>query len=113
MIFRTKIIKVVHKSGNHRGADSSLNILSNNQIKNMFIAKLKAPKVSILKGRVIAFKMGFIKIFINPKTTPKTKKICHWPVRGIPNRFDSGFKLIFTPETNDAANQRPNEAAAI
>lgn len=109
---KIKIINVVHRSGSHKGTDNSLNILSNSQIKNMFIAILKAPRVSILKGRVIDLTIGFIKKFISPKAMPKTKKICHCWVKDIPKKLDSGYNFTVTSGTNKSASQSPKEAAA-
>lgn len=106
------IIKVVYKSGSHKGQDNSLNILSSSQIKNMFIAKLKAPNVIILKGKVRDFMAGFRKKFIIPKAIPKTKKICHCWVKDIPKKLDSGYKFTATSAKNKSASQSPNEAAA-
>jgi len=48
---------------------------STDQTKNIFITKVKNPKVKILTGREIAFKIGFIKKFINPKTAPTINSI--------------------------------------
>ncbi len=102
----------MYKSGSHKGAESSLNILSNSQIKNMFIARLKAPNVIILKGKVRDFMAGFKKKFISPKAIPKTKIICHCWVKDIPKKLDSGYNFTATSGKNKSASQSPSEAAA-
>lgn len=109
--FKAKIIKVVSNSGSHKKMLISSNIISNSQIMAMLIAKLKIPKLIILKGRVIAFTMGFTKKFISPKTIPKTKKTCHWLLKDMPKKFDSGYNFTATPGTNNTASQSPAVAA--
>ena len=55
------MIKLVYKSGSHKGTLSSLNIASIIHIKAIFITKLKNPKVIIFNGRVIVSNIGFTK----------------------------------------------------
>ena len=58
---------------------------------------VKSPSVIISKGRDRVFKSGFRKQFNNPKTIPKTKRICHWVVKEKSKKFDVGYVLITTP----------------
>ena len=111
--FKNQIIIVVQKSGQNQGAVSSLNIKSKPQMIAMFIAKLKAPKVSILMGRLMMLIIGFIKELIKPSITAKNKIICHCSVKGIPKKLESGCVAISTFGTNIMANQNPVRAAII
>ena len=53
---------VVKKRGSKPVISKSLGKrISINQIKLIFITKLKSPRVNILNGRVIVFKIGLIK----------------------------------------------------
>jgi len=58
------------------------------QIIPMFITKLKRPKVKILRGRVMTFKIGLIKKLIKPRTKPANSKNFTEPVN-----FTSGINL--------------------
>ena len=49
--------------------------ISKNQTRAIFIIKVKIPKVKILIGREIAFKIGFIKKLIKSRTAPIIKSI--------------------------------------
>jgi hypothetical protein len=51
-------------------------IISKIRIIIMFKIKEKRPRVKILNGRVIKFKIGFIKKLIRPKIVPIKIKIC-------------------------------------
>lgn len=64
--------------------------MSTIQIKPKLIAKLKSPKVRILKGRVNVFKIGLTKELINPRIIPKSSKTCQELVKGMPKKLESG-----------------------
>jgi len=49
--------------------------ISISQTRPIFITKLNRPKVKILKGREIAFKIGLREKLIRPKTPPIIKSI--------------------------------------
>jgi len=69
--FRAQIMTVVQKRGRRPVISKSLGKrISVNQTRPIFITKLNRPKVKILKGREIAFKIGLIKKLIIPKTPP-------------------------------------------
>jgi hypothetical protein len=51
-------------------------MISKKKIIAILMIKEKSPKVKILKGRVIKFKIGFMKKLISPKTIPTKIKIC-------------------------------------
>ena len=61
------------------------------QTINMLITRPINPKVNILKGKVIIFKIGLMKKFIKPKITPAKTKVCQEPVNSTPgtNLIDS------------------------
>ena len=54
------------------------------QTKSMLIIKLKSPRVSILRGKVRAFKTGFIRKLTSPKTTPIMTKVLICPLNSTP-----------------------------
>lgn len=80
----------------------------------ILIIKLKRPKVKILKGKVIKFKIGLIKELIKPKPNPEISKICQGAVNSIPKRLvwpGTIFKL--TPGTNLVTKKSPTIPAVI
>ena len=68
--------------------------ISTSQIIPIFIIKLTKPKVSILKGRVINFNIGFINKLISPNKIPENISVFQDPKNS-------------TPGTNWAANHMP------
>jgi hypothetical protein len=74
--FKTQTINAVKNKAEIPEISSSGKITSKKKIIAMLIIKEKSPKVKILKGRVIKFKIGFMKKLINPKTIPIKIKIC-------------------------------------
>lgn len=79
---------------------SSGKIKSTIQTIPMFIIKVNKPKVKILRGRKIFFKIGLIKKLIKPKTRPDRSKTWKEPVNS-------------TPRTNLVAKKRPKTPAMI
>ncbi len=63
---------------------NSLNKMSTSQIIPMFITRPKSPKVSILRGLVMNFRIGFMKKFINPKINPAINKSFQEPINSTP-----------------------------
>jgi hypothetical protein len=69
---------VVQKRGIIPEILNSGKIMSKIRIISMFKIKEKRPRVKILNGRVIRFKIGFIKKLIKPKIVPIKIKICQF-----------------------------------
>jgi len=74
--FKTQTIREVKNSAEIPEISNSGKMMSKKKIIAMLMIKEKSPNVKILKGRVIKFKIGFIKKLINPKTIPMKIKIC-------------------------------------
>jgi hypothetical protein len=75
-MFKNEMIIVTQKRGMIPEILNSGKIISKIRIINIFKIKEKRPRVKTLKGRVIRFKIGFIKKLIKPKTIPIKIKIC-------------------------------------
>lgn len=84
------------------GKTNSGKIKSTIQTVNILITKPKRPKVTILIGRVITFKKGFIKKLIKPNIIPAKANVCQLP-----------FPVNSTPGIYITANQIPNIPAII
>lgn len=108
-----QIMSVVQKRGKNQGIVISSKIKSTAQIKIKFITKLKNPRVIILKGRVIVFKIGFKNTLIIPKITPKRIIMCQFVANGNPKKFELGKILILILGTKETANHRPKIPAKI
>ena len=89
--FNPQIITLVKKKGKIPEILSLGKIKVTIQTIPIFITKPKRPKVKILKGRVIIFKIGLIKKLIKPKTRPAKIKICQESANSTPgmNRIAS------------------------
>lgn len=74
---------------------------------------VKAPKVIILRGKVIVFNIGFTNVLSNPRDMPKSRIICHSAVKLTPKKFESGNNSIDTPFIKEDAIHSPKVAAAI
>ncbi|OGZ24782.1 MAG: hypothetical protein A2W71_00230 [Candidatus Nealsonbacteria bacterium RIFCSPLOWO2_02_39_8] len=61
-----------------------LKIISISQTSPIFINKVNSPKVIILKGRDIIFKIGFMKRFIIPKIQPIIISVFIFPEKNTP-----------------------------
>lgn len=48
------------------------------------MTKLNSPKVNILNGKLMNFKIGLIKKLSRPKTPPARANICQFPVNSTP-----------------------------
>ena len=112
-MLRAQMISVAQRSGMNHMMVSSWNIRSTAQIKAMFITKLKKPSVTILRGRVIVFKIGFKNMFSNPITIPRRTMTCQLVERGIPKKLESGKIFTLTPGMNKMANHKPKIPAEI
>lgn len=80
-------IKDVQKRGIIPGIINSGKTMSTSQTINILITRPKRPKVRILKGRVITFKIGLIKKLIKPKITPAKTNVCQPPINSTPGTY--------------------------
>jgi len=72
--------------------------MSTNQISPILTTRLKSPRVKILKGRVIIFKIGLMKKLISPKKAPAIIKYLISPVKATPGtNFTASQKLKIPP----------------
>jgi len=71
------MIRVVKKRGERPEISKNLGkqTSTTNQTIPIFITRLNNPKVKTLKGKVMKFKIGFIKKLIKPRIKPAIKRI--------------------------------------
>ena len=91
-----KMIRVVQKRGMTPTMTSSGEKMSIAQTMAMLMMRPNSPKVSILTGRVMIFRMGLMKKLTKPSKTPAIAKLFRLPVKLTP-----GTKLtaIHNPKT--------------
>ena len=89
----------VQKRGIIPGIISSGKIISTSQTISILIIKLKRPKVKILKGKVIIFKIGLMKKLIKPKITPAKTNVCQGPINSTPGTYLWAKKIPKIPAT--------------
>ncbi len=58
--------------------------MSTSQIIAAFIITLNRPRVNILNGRVISFRIGLMKKLISPKISPAISRVFQLPVNSTP-----------------------------
>ncbi len=98
-MLRIQRIAVVHKSGTNPvisrspGNKTSTTI----QTKNRFNRRVKRPKVIILRGRAMAFKMGFIAKFTIPNTLPAIIRGLSSPEKSTPETKRAARKIVKMP----------------
>jgi len=78
------MIRVVQRRGIKPTITSSTKKMSTSQIIAAFITILNRPRVNILKGRVISFRIGLMKKLIRPKISPAINRVFQLPVNSTP-----------------------------
>lgn len=63
---------------------NSVKNISTSQTIPILITKLNKPKVIILIGRVMNFRIGLIKTLAKPKINPANTRVFHGPVNSTP-----------------------------
>jgi hypothetical protein len=111
--FKPQTIRVVKKRAFNPLMISGGEKTSTNQTKSMENIRLEILKVTILKGKVILFRIGLIKKFRKPRTAPtKTRESKKGPIFERFGATNNG-PVKATPGTNLADSQSPKIPAAI
>lgn len=90
------IIQVVRKKDKTPDISNSGKTISTNHKIPILITILKKPRVRILTGKAIFFKIGLIKALSAPKTKPHKTKTSIGPSNFTPGRY---FSAIHKPKT--------------
>tara|TARA_Y100000310_G_C20558556_1_gene751823 strand:+ start:99 stop:404 length:306 start_codon:yes stop_codon:yes gene_type:complete len=99
-MFKNETISVVKSSGTipdiSNALGNSMSITS--QTRNAFITKVNSPRVRILKGKLINFRIGLIEKLTSPNIVPAINRLSVDPWRTAPGMNFPARKMPNIPD---------------